>query len=126
MTLGLTNGMWEKPPHMARPSLTLFLPAWNEEEYVERTVARAKVVLDRLSDDWEIIVVNDGSADDTVKRMIDEFRMEPIDVPYRPSLDTEAIHRVYKSRLPLPIVLVDKENGGKGDAIGFCGDRSVD
>jgi len=50
---------------MARPSLTLFLPAWNEEEYVERTVARAKVVLDRLSDDWEIIVVNDASTDRT-------------------------------------------------------------
>lgn len=50
---------------MARPSLSLFLPAWNEEEYVERTVARAKVVLDRLSDDWEIIVVNDASTDRT-------------------------------------------------------------
>ncbi|MFO0599222.1 MAG: glycosyltransferase family 2 protein [Myxococcaceae bacterium] len=50
---------------MARPSLSLFLPAWNEEEYVERTVGRAKAVLDRLSDDWEIIVVNDASTDRT-------------------------------------------------------------
>ncbi|MBL8913159.1 MAG: glycosyltransferase family 2 protein [Archangium sp.] len=50
---------------MARPSLSLFLPAWNEEEYVERTVGRAKVVLERLTDDWEIIVVNDASTDRT-------------------------------------------------------------
>lgn len=50
---------------MARPSLSLFFPAWNEEEYVERTVARAKVVLERLADDWEIIVVNDASTDRT-------------------------------------------------------------
>ncbi len=50
---------------MARPSLSLFLPAWNEEEYVERTVNRARKVLDRLSDDWEIIVVNDASTDRT-------------------------------------------------------------
>lgn len=50
---------------MAKPSLSLFFPAWNEEEYVERTVAHAKVVLDRLSDDWEIIVVNDASTDRT-------------------------------------------------------------
>lgn len=50
---------------MARPSLSLFFPAWNEEEYVERAVSRAKVVLDRLSDDWEIIVVNDASTDRT-------------------------------------------------------------
>jgi glycosyltransferase involved in cell wall biosynthesis len=50
---------------MARPSLTLFFPAWNEEDYVERTVARAKRVLDELTDDWEIIIVNDASTDRT-------------------------------------------------------------
>ena len=50
---------------MARPSLSLFFPAWNEEEYVERAVSRAKKVLERLSDDWEIIVVNDAATDRT-------------------------------------------------------------
>ncbi len=50
---------------MSRPSLSLFFPAWNEEEYVERTVSRAKVVLERLADDWEIIIVNDASTDRT-------------------------------------------------------------
>lgn len=50
---------------MARPSLSLFFPAWNEEDYVERAVSRAVKVLERLSDDWEIIVVNDASTDRT-------------------------------------------------------------
>lgn len=50
---------------MAKPSLSLFFPAWNEEDYVERAVDRARVVLDRLTDDWEIIVVNDASTDRT-------------------------------------------------------------
>ncbi|MGV3621562.1 MAG: glycosyltransferase family 2 protein [Archangium sp.] len=50
---------------MARPSLSLFFPAWNEEEYVERAVSRARKVLERLADDWEIIVVNDASTDRT-------------------------------------------------------------
>ena len=50
---------------MPKPSLSLFFPAWNEEEYVERAVQRARSVLDRLSDDWEIIVVNDASTDRT-------------------------------------------------------------
>jgi glycosyltransferase involved in cell wall biosynthesis len=49
----------------SRPSLSVFFPAWNEEAYVERTVSLAKQVLDRLSDDWEIIVVNDASTDRT-------------------------------------------------------------
>lgn len=50
---------------MPKPSLSLFFPAWNEEEYVERAVSRAKSVLDRLSDNWEIIIVNDASTDGT-------------------------------------------------------------
>lgn len=50
---------------MPKPSLSLFLPAWNEEEYVERAAARAMKVLSRLSDDWELIIVNDASTDRT-------------------------------------------------------------
>lgn len=50
---------------MARPSLSLFLPAWNEEDYVERAVTRAITVLERLSDDFEVLVINDASTDRT-------------------------------------------------------------
>jgi glycosyltransferase involved in cell wall biosynthesis len=50
---------------MPKPSISLFFPAWNEEDYVERAVSRAAKVLARLSDDWEIIVVNDASTDRT-------------------------------------------------------------
>ena len=96
------------------PPVSIIIPAYNEAAGITESV-RSMAMLKYTRK--EIIVVNDGSTDDTVKRMIDEFRMEPIDVPFRPSLETEVIHRVYKSRLPLPIVLVDKENGGKGDAI---------
>ncbi|MGQ0506018.1 MAG: glycosyltransferase family 2 protein [Myxococcaceae bacterium] len=47
------------------PSISLFLPAWNEEDYVERAVSRALTVLGRLTDDFEIIIVNDASTDRT-------------------------------------------------------------
>ena len=50
---------------MPRPSLSLFFPAWNEEDYVERAVSRAQHVLEKLSDDYEIIIVNDASTDRT-------------------------------------------------------------
>ncbi len=50
---------------MPRPSISLFLPAWNEEEYLERAVSRATRVLSRLSDDWELIIVDDASTDRT-------------------------------------------------------------
>jgi cellulose synthase/poly-beta-1,6-N-acetylglucosamine synthase-like glycosyltransferase len=96
------------------PPVSIIIPAYNEAAGIVESV-RSMAMLKYTRK--EIIVVNDGSADATAQRMIEEFRMEPIDVPFRPSLETEVIRRIYKSRLPLPIVLVDKENGGKGDAI---------
>jgi glycosyltransferase involved in cell wall biosynthesis len=50
---------------MSRPSISLFLPAWNEEDYVERAVTRAVTVLERLTDDFEVLVINDASTDRT-------------------------------------------------------------
>jgi len=46
-------------------SISLFYPAWNEEDYVERAVSRALDVLPQLTDDFEIIIVNDASTDRT-------------------------------------------------------------
>lgn len=46
-------------------SISLFYPAWNEEDYVERAVSRALDVLPRLTDDFEIVIVNDASTDRT-------------------------------------------------------------
>ncbi len=62
---------------MARPSLSLFFPAWNEEDYVERAVTRAIAVLSRLSDDWEVIIVNDASTDRTKQVAEDLMRRHP-------------------------------------------------
>jgi glycosyltransferase involved in cell wall biosynthesis len=50
---------------MPRPSLSLFFPAWNEEECVKRALTRAFDVLPRLTDDFEVIVVDDASTDRT-------------------------------------------------------------
>lgn len=50
---------------MGAPSISLFLPAWNEEDYVERAVSRAIAVLERLTDDFEVLVINDASTDRT-------------------------------------------------------------
>jgi glycosyltransferase involved in cell wall biosynthesis len=46
-------------------SLSVFFPCYNEQDNVERTTKRAKEVLEELKADFEIIIVNDGSADET-------------------------------------------------------------
>ncbi len=47
------------------PSISLFFPAWNEEDYLERAATRALAVLSKLTSDFEILIINDGSTDRT-------------------------------------------------------------
>ena len=49
----------------SRPSLSVFFPCYNEEGNVERVVQEAVAFLPSVSDDFEIIIVNDGSRDRT-------------------------------------------------------------
>ncbi len=45
--------------------LSVFFPAYNEENNLESTVTQAIKVLEDISNKWEIIIVNDGSKDKT-------------------------------------------------------------
>ena len=96
------------------PPISIIIPAYNEAAGIAESV-RSMAMLHYPT--MEIIVVNDGSADETVERMVEAFDMVPIDFPYRPIVETQKIRALYRSRLPHPVVLVDKENGGKSDAI---------
>jgi glycosyltransferase involved in cell wall biosynthesis len=49
----------------ALPSLTVFLPAHDEAENIAGVVDAARSVLPRVTADWEILVVDDGSTDGT-------------------------------------------------------------
>lgn len=48
------------------PELSIFFPFWNEEENIERVVKNAIPVAEKVSKRWEIIMVDDGSADKTL------------------------------------------------------------
>ena len=52
-------------PSAKFPSLTVFFPCYNEEANVERTTLAAMTACDRLVEDYEVIIVNDGSSDRT-------------------------------------------------------------
>jgi len=47
--------------------LSVFFPAYNEQAHIAKTVSSAKKVLVNLAEKWEIIIVNDGSTDNTLK-----------------------------------------------------------
>ncbi len=57
------------PASVTTPSISLVLPAYNEAEAIERAIIEADSALRKLTDDYEIIVVDDGSRDDTSTRV---------------------------------------------------------
>lgn len=96
------------------PSIAIVAPAYNEAATC-RTSVRNMLAL--RYPNHEVIVVNDGSKDETLKILIDEFKLYRSGRIPLGSLAHKSIRAVYESRDPIRLVVVDKENGGKADAV---------
>ncbi|MDN5312519.1 MAG: hypothetical protein PWQ68_1492 [Thermoanaerobacteraceae bacterium] len=94
--------------------ISVIVPAYNEENTI---VENVKSLLELNYPLFEIVVVNDGSADGTLKRVIEAFNLKKISQPIRIRLKTEPIKGVYKNPELFNLTVVDKENGGKADAL---------
>ena len=100
------------------PPVSLIVPAYNEEATITASVRSFLALRYPL---FEIVVVNDGSKDRTVEVLREEFGLLESDQPVRIQLKTQPIRTVYASPAER-LRLVDKENGGKADALnaGIC------
>ena len=96
------------------PPISILLPAFNEEPGIVESV---KSLLSLRYPEFEIVVVNDGSADATLGRLVDEFDLVPVRMATRGTLATAPIRATYASRTHHEVRVVDKENGGKADAL---------
>jgi cellulose synthase/poly-beta-1,6-N-acetylglucosamine synthase-like glycosyltransferase len=97
--------------------ITLLCPVYNEAAGV---VASISSLLALRYPEFQVVVVNDGSKDDTVQRLVEAFKLHPSRRVIRQLLPTKPIRGVYESAYVPNLVLVDKENGGKSDALN-CG-----
>ena len=98
----------------AVPPVSIIVPAYNEEVGITESIRSMQML---KYPKIEIVVVNDGSTDETLERLIEAFRMVEVTMPFRDDIATEPITAIYKSMLPIPLVVVDKVNGGKADAL---------
>lgn len=96
------------------PDISLLAPAYNEAATIEQSV---RSLLTLYYPRLEVIVVNDGSTDDTLAVLTRQFDLEPVTRLYRSAIPTQPVNRVYRSRTQPRLVVVDKENGGKADAL---------
>ena len=96
------------------PGVSVLAPAYNESATIRESV---KALLKLRYPNFEVIVINDGSRDDTLKILIEEFRLYKSGRLPSNKLTTKAIKGVYESRDPVRLVVIDKENGGKADSL---------
>jgi cellulose synthase/poly-beta-1,6-N-acetylglucosamine synthase-like glycosyltransferase len=96
------------------PPVSVLAPAFNEEANVVENV-RSLLMLDYPL--FEVILVNDGSSDDTLGRLVDAFDLRRSARTFDPALASKPIRAIYESPSYPGLVVVDKVNGGKADAL---------
>jgi len=96
------------------PPVALIVPAYNEQDAIVQTVESLLVL---NYPEKEIIVVDDGSSDETAMRLIRHFQLQRMDLVYRPAIPAKAPFAFYHNAKIPELILLSKENGGKSDAL---------
>jgi cellulose synthase/poly-beta-1,6-N-acetylglucosamine synthase-like glycosyltransferase len=94
--------------------ISIIVPAYNEEMTIIDTV---KSILFLRYPEFEVLVVNDGSEDETLEVLKQAFSLEESEETYDNEIPCGEIRAVYHSFAYPNLKVVDKENGGKGDAL---------
>ncbi len=94
--------------------ISLLIPAYNEEENI---VSNIKSLMKMDYPQFEIIVINDGSTDKTHERIIESFGLYKIETAIKTSIPTKEVHGIYYNIEYPNLIYVEKENGGKSDAL---------
>jgi poly-beta-1,6-N-acetyl-D-glucosamine synthase len=98
------------------PSVSLIAPAYNEEKSI---VENIRSLISLHYNNFEVIIVNDGSKDSTMQTMIDAYQLEKVNFAINQQIPGKPIRGIYKAKNPAykKLLVVDKENGGKADAL---------
>lgn len=97
-----------------QPPISLIVPAYNEEATICATVWS---LLQLEYSSFEIVVVNDGSRDGTLEVLRREFDLRPFPEATRVSIRSRAVRGIWRSARFHDLRVIDKENGGKADAL---------
>ncbi len=98
------------------PMITVIAPAFNESLTI---VENIKALLTLYYPNFEIVVVNDGSKDNTLEKAIEAFDLEKVIYVVDYKIPCQEIRGIYKSKKKAfnNLTVVDKFNGGKADAL---------
>ena len=94
--------------------VSLLVPAHNEARTI---VESLRSLLQINYGEFEIIVINDGSTDDTLATLIETFKLQRSDAPIHMQLPCQPIRGFYRSLTHGNVIVLDKVQGGKSDAL---------
>jgi cellulose synthase/poly-beta-1,6-N-acetylglucosamine synthase-like glycosyltransferase len=98
------------------PTLSVIAPAFNESRTI---IDNVRTLLSLYYNNYEVIVVNDGSKDDSMEKLIESYELEKVNYYFDYRLPCNRIRGVYKSknRSFKKLTVIDKVNGGKADSL---------
>jgi cellulose synthase/poly-beta-1,6-N-acetylglucosamine synthase-like glycosyltransferase len=105
--------LWQRYADLA-PPIAVVAPAYNEALSIEESV---KALLALHYPDFEVLVVNDGSTDATLQVLIDQFQVRPVERYHDLAVENRPIRGIYANPDIPRLLVIDKENGGKADAM---------
>lgn len=96
--------------------VSILVPAYNEESTVADCI---ESLAHQDYPDYEIIVIDDGSSDNTSSVVVDRFNLKKVARPIRRLVNCRKEESIYEGVInnKIKITLVKKENGGKADAL---------
>lgn len=96
------------------PTISLLMPAHNEQASIVESVRSALLVRYPA---LEIIVINDGSRDQTLAVVRAAYQLEEAERAPLQSIVHTPIRALYRSVTVPQLFVIDKENGGKADSL---------
>jgi len=98
----------------ALPPLSILVPAHNEEMTIVESVVS---LLTLQYPHHEVVLVNDGSTDATMTRLVEAYDLYEVPPAFMISIASKPVRAYYRSRRYSKLLVIDKENGGKADAL---------
>ncbi len=96
------------------PEITFIVPMWNEEKNILATIHNLFNLSYRYK---QVIVVNDGSSDDSLEMLKKTYELIEIPNFYKEQIPTTPIKKVYRSKLRPELIVIDKMHTGKYDSL---------
>jgi peptidoglycan-N-acetylglucosamine deacetylase len=103
-------------PSQQAPSISILAPAYNESATI---IENIKSLLTIYYNDLQIIVINDGSKDNSIEKMVAAYDLVKTAMDIPDLIKTKPVKAIYKSTnlAYQRLLVIDKENGGKADSL---------